>query len=316
MHVRKGVLELMAVVAAAVVLLVGCEEMFEEGSGAPSATAERLRRQLGLSKTIEVVVTGKAAGGGDVYVLRNPEKAGAPSTSTRRLLAASNGTRSQVGFQFDTAERVARASSGAVEFSEVSAYPEVLESLNDARYWGDGAALFPESDLYIILSLGGVDVDAIQEWLDGMAELRDQIEDWIDESFADVKEGPRLPSAEVQVDWYHDKVLALVTGTVGEPIAAKTLPKSESGGYGELTYCLSDWCSFQVEDGARGPTGSAFGGGDPLPAGLVFDPDTRVVSGVPAPSTDFRSGRAVVQYVVFDELGRSASSRVAFEIAR
>ena len=284
---------------AVVTAMTACEEMTAPSLATTSSTERAVRTAMGLPDAIEFVAVG-TRGSTTTYVLRNPAAASQSQQSRRLATAAVDDDARSVARQYDTPRRSVTVRGDTVEFMENTTYPELTEAIEAATRKANDAHFLVEA-VGEVLEVGGVNVDAIREWIDRQAELVELMQDWLEDAFSDYLEGPRLPNIEVRDALFHDPVLFVLELTPGETFAY-TAP-AVTGGYGTVTYFAGEGYSTETDDSGLGPTGGTLTSADPLPAWMTFNASTRVLSGtVPLSILPGEWNRHI--YGAYDELGR------------
>ena len=284
---------------AVVTAMTACEEMTAPSLATTSSTERAVRTAMGLPDAIEFVAVG-TRGSTTTYVLRNPAAASQSQQSRRLATAAVDDDARSVARQYDTPRRSVTVRGDTVEFMENTTYPELTEAIEAATRKANDAHFLVEA-VGEVLEVGGVNVDAIREWIDRQVELVELMQDWLEDAFSDYLEGPRLPNIEVRDALFHDPVLFVLELTPGETFAY-TAP-AVTGGYGTVTYFAGEGYSTETDDSGLGPTGGTLTGADPLPAWMTFNASTRVLSGmVPLSILPGEWNRHI--YGAYDELGR------------
>lgn len=290
---KRGSLPAAVASAFLLTMIVACEEWFEPApSDRPDGDDALRHLQRAVPKGIEVVRRGSSAGL-DTYVLRNP---GARDRSSRNLRVADTG----VARRFDTPLRSARMSDGDLQFVEQAsfaelhdaherAHAEVARGQNFLNRYGD------------LLEVGGLDIEAVEEWVERQQGLADYMTSWLASAWPDHVADLLMPPATTRVSYLDGMdVLLEVSGIVGTALFV-TLPVI-SGGAPPLTYQAGS--SVVASDGT-----GIYMSGMGLPDGLTFNAATRTISGTP--TTD---GCGMFLYGAADSINRFNFAWVAWKI--
>ncbi len=278
-------------VAAATLLVAGCEEMMsEEGESRPSEAAalQNVRKELGVPAGVQVVKV-KSSSNTVTYMLRNP---GASETSGQSVAGRASATSepTNLGQRFDTPARTVRTDRETLEFIEQATFQDVQDAHERSHEEVRQAERFVEQ-FGELLEVGGLNVEAMRGWVERQKGVTTILSDWLHDAWPQNFVDLEFPEPTVSWSEWHDPVLLVVRGARGVPIAPVKLPEA-SGGVPPITYHIGR----EIECPDLGLTLA-----DDLPRGLSFNPETRTITGTPTGTPfGFAAGRGTTIYVACD----------------